>query len=146
MPRAAGGAAAAVAMLGNTFDTEEGVVLEGTLRLRRGRAGGKAPRVGLYVECGRDRGAALLAGPGGSAELGPIRADGTGFKCDKRVDRQVDLGTAPRFRLLLKHFLVELYLNDVLMECYSLPARATGRIGLIRGKGKDTVTDLKAWQ
>ena len=48
-----------------------------------------------------------------------------------------------RFRLLLEHSLVEFYLNDVLIECYSLPAAATGRIGLIGNAG--AIQALRAW-
>ncbi len=35
----------------------------------------------------------------------------------------------------MKHSLIEFYLDDVLIECYSLPQDATGRIGLIGGVG-----------
>ena len=36
-----------------------------------------------------------------------------------------------RFRLLLKHSLLEFYLDDLLIECFSLPEPATGRIGVV---------------
>ena len=36
----------------------------------------------------------------------------------------------------MKYSLIELYLDDVLIECYSLPGHATGRIGAI-GKVSD---------
>ncbi len=42
-------------------------------------------------------------------------------------------GRPARFRLLVKHSLIEFYLDDILIECYSLPQDATGRIGLIGG-------------
>ena len=133
--------AGAAVMLGDTFDVDDGLILEGTIALPARSA--KAP-VGLYIECGRGRGVGILVAAGGVARLGPIGPDGSGFKPDKQVDRQVDLGRSATFRLLLKHSLLELYLNDILMECYSLPARSTGRIGLFRRK--DEVTNLKAWQ
>jgi hypothetical protein len=68
-------------------------------------------------------------------------ADGSGFKVEKRVDREMTFGKPAAFRLLLKHSLLEFYLDDVLIECFSLPGNATGRIGFI-----GTATDLKAWQ
>jgi hypothetical protein len=47
---------------------------------------------------------------------------------------------------LLKGSLVEFYLDDLLMQCYSLPQRATGKIGLV-GTGEDrAVTSLRAWR
>ena len=56
------------------------------------------------------------------------------------VDREMDFGTDPTFRLLLKKSVLEFYLNDILIECYSMPAKATGRIGLL-----GDVRELKAW-
>jgi hypothetical protein len=58
----------------------------------------------------------------------------------------MDVGPTATFRLLLKHSLLEFYLNDILIECYSLPDWATGRIGLIHGGPKPSVRILKAWQ
>jgi hypothetical protein len=52
-------------------------------------------------------------------------------------------GKPARFRLLLKHSLLEFYLDDILIECFSLPQDATGRIGLI---GAGAVRVLGAWQ
>jgi len=144
-PPAGGGGA--IAMLPNTFDIDEGVVLEGTVLLPPAASPqAKAPEVGLYVEFARDQGTAILVGPGCSARLGTMRSDGTAFKCDKRVDREIGLGPSATFRLLLKHSLLEFYLNDILIECYSLPRAATGRIGLIRPKAKAAIKDLKAWR
>ena len=104
------------------------LILEGKLTLPEAK---DAPPRGLYIESGTDRGAAILISHDGSAELGQMKADGSGFKCEKRVDRQMTFGRRPGFRLLLKHSLLEFYLNDILIECFSLPGRATGRIGLI---------------
>ena len=50
------------------------------------------------------------------------------------------------FRLLVKGSLLEFYLNDILIECFSLPAEATGRIGLIGGGKSNSHSDLKAWR
>lgn len=131
-----------IAMLPSALDADRGVVVEGALALP---AANDAGRSGLYIECGPDRGAAILLAPNGAAELGPIQADGTGFKPEKRVDREMEFGEKARFRLLLKDSLVEFYLDDVLIECFSLPDRATGRIGLIGGRGGHAFQDIKAW-
>jgi hypothetical protein len=40
---------------------------------------------------------------------------------------------------------LEFYLDDILIECFSLPADATGRIGLIRGSDSRAIGNLKAW-
>ena len=75
---------------------------------------------------------AILVASTGATEIGPMRADGTGFQCEKRVDRQWSFGPHARFRLLLKHSFLEFYLDDLLIECFSLPEPATGRIGAVR--------------
>ncbi|MEI6218486.1 MAG: hypothetical protein WCP86_06275 [bacterium] len=59
---------------------------------------------------------------------------------DKKASREVAFGRSVLFRLLLEHSLLQFYLADILMEGYSLPACATGRIGLI---GEATVE--RAW-
>jgi len=58
----------------------------------------------------------------------------------------MDFGPKPAFRLLLKHSLLEFYLNDILIECYSLPGKTSGRIGLISGDQPAAVELHKAWQ
>jgi len=75
-----------------------------------------------------------------------MKADGTGFKAEKRIDRQMPFRRPAAFRLLLKQSLLEFYLDDILIECSSLPASATGRIGLIPAASKDAFKDLRAWR
>ena len=128
-------------LLDAQFDAARGVVLEGTLTLP---AKPDAQPHGLYVECGPDQGVAILVSATGATEIGSIRADGTGFACEKQIDRQWSFGPQTRFRLLLKQSLLEFYLEDLLMECFSLPSPATGRIGVIESE-VECVADLKAW-
>jgi hypothetical protein len=141
-PAPTGEAAPAIAMLEPSFDVDRGVVMEGIVALP---APEEAGRSGLYVEFRADRGTAILLGAAGKAELGPLGADGTDFTAEKRVDREMQFGRTARFRLLLKHSLLEFYLDDVLIECFSLPGRATGRIGLIGHRDGRPVKDIRAW-
>ncbi len=129
-------------MLQNTFDVDKGLILEGTLTLPQSN---DLDRRGLYLECGPNHGAGILLATDGAAELGTMQSDGTGFKAVKVVNREMEFGKPVRFRLLLKYSLIEFYLDDILIECYSLPGRATGRVGLIRGSSSDSIGDLKAW-
>ena len=99
-----------------------------------------ADRNGLYVECSSDGGVGILLAFNGAAELGTIQADGTSFKAIKGVDREMAFGKPARFRLLLKYSLIEFYLDDILIECFSLSAKSTGRIGAI-----GEVSDLRTW-
>ena len=137
----AAGVAGPIAMLGRKLDASAGFVLEGTLQLPKPLG---APR-GLYVEHGKDTGTAILFNSDGRAELGPVAADGTGFKPDKTVDREMRFGAPARFRLVLKGVLMEAYLDDFLIECYSLPTPATGQIGLIPGGDPGSIGSPKAW-
>jgi hypothetical protein len=121
------------------FDAAKGVVLEGTLALPETK---EQTRRGLYIECGKDSGVAILLNAAGAAELGPMRGDGLGCKAEKAVDREMTFGKPARFRLLLKHSLLEFYLDDILIECFSLPQSATGRIGLM---GAESFGTLNAW-
>jgi hypothetical protein len=136
-------AGTAPVMLDTAFDAKAGVILEGTIRLPADKS---APRRGLYIECGKDKGSAILLDHAALAELGPMKADGSGFKPEKKINREMTFAAPARFRLLLKGVLLEFYLDDILIECFSLPAQATGRIGLIRGDRTDSVADLKAWK
>ena len=131
-----------IAMLGNTFDAKRGVILEGTLKLPEDAG---SPRRGLYIEYGPDSGSAILIDTIGAAELGSIKSDGSGFKSEKQVNREMQFGRPAAFRLLLKHSMLEFYIDDILIECFRLPGDATGRIGLIRGSDSQAIGKLKAW-
>lgn len=74
-----------------------------------------------------------------------MKPDGTGFQVagKQSIDRQLPPKPQARFRLLVRHSLVELYLDDVLMNAFSLPEASNGRIGLLNGG--EGLSDLKAW-
>ena len=133
--------AAKIAMLETVFDAQRGCVLEGDLELP---AAGGAPR-GLYFECDDGSGAAALFNADGSAELGPMTPGGE-FEKTFAPNREMTFGRPARFRLMLQHSLLELYLDDILIECFSLKTTSTGRIGLITAGDPDAITDLQAWQ
>ena len=48
--------------------------------------------------------------------------------------------------LLFRHSLLEFYLDDILMECYSLPTEATGLVGLIQVDSRTAVGNLRTWR
>ncbi len=141
VPPAAGGGSP-VRMLGQKLDAAAGFVLEGRLSLPKPLGAQR----GLYIEHGKSDGTAILFHSDGRAELGSMRADGTGLKPEKTVDREMRFDTPARFRLIMKGSLLEVYLNDYLIECYSLPSPATGRIGLIPGNQWNSIGALKAWR
>jgi len=131
-------------MLEPRFDVERGVALEGRF------AGLQQPRFlalnqGLYIEFAPGQGAGIMVVPHGSHQFGIMRADRLEFRMDAFINRRMPCGADPRFRLLLRHSLLEFYLNDHLVQCYSLPGRATGKIGIIHNGNPQSIADLKAW-
>ncbi|HPM80806.1 MAG TPA: hypothetical protein PLF81_08900 [Candidatus Anammoximicrobium sp.] len=132
---------AALVMLDGEFPTDDGMIVEGVVPIP---ADADSQGTGVYIETAEAHGTAILVRAGGVTEFGLMQADGTGFKSELRADREMPFGSAARFRLALKGWLLEFYLDDILMECYSLPSRATGRIGLSGGAGRDS--ELRAWR
>ena len=49
----------------------------------------------------------------------------TGFVCDETVDRGIAVDNTASFRLLVKGTLTEFYVDDYLMQCYTLKEQAT---------------------
>ena len=131
-----------IMMLENLFDIDQGVIIEGTLEIPKDK---NESLNGLYIECIENHGSAILVGANGVSELGEIQADGSGFTSEKHVDREMPFGKTAGFRLLLKQSLLEFYLDDIMMECFSLPVKATGRIGLIQWADQKAIRILDAW-
>jgi hypothetical protein len=142
-PPLSSGPAPAVTMVEPELDLQRGLVLEGTLQLP---ATGETKPVGLFLAQGGNSGTAILVQEGGVTEFGPMQADGSGFEAEQRADREWAFGLAARFRLLLKGSLIEFNLDDLLVQCYSLPQAAMGRIGLVQGGQNGAISNLKAWQ
>jgi hypothetical protein len=130
-------------VLGKADNVAHGLVVEGTLALPADSA---AERRGFFFECADKNGAAALFDANGIAELGTMRSDGSGFAAEKRVDRAVRFGAPARVRFLLKGSLLELYLDDVLIECFSLPGNATGRVRPLPQGDSNAAVLLKAWR
>jgi hypothetical protein len=80
----------------------------------------------------------------GRVEFCQTNPAGSICEVEKRSDREMIFGEPALLRLVLEHSLMEVYLDDTLIECFSLPTRATGRIGLILGGDRHAVSDLVA--
>ena len=129
--------------LAGRFDPNAGLIIEGVLDLP---ASTNASPVGLFIQALDEAGTGILVRAGGITEFGSMDASGADFKAEQRVDREWKFGPTPRFRLLLKGSLLEFYLDDLLMQCYSLPYPANGRIGLLSSGTADSFADVKAWR
>ncbi|MGC9467938.1 MAG: hypothetical protein ACP5HS_05065 [Anaerolineae bacterium] len=111
-----------------TMDT--GIVLEGAMALPGS----------LFIGTGEDAGVRIRVSPEGVTEMGPGSREGASFKCDERVDRALAFGLRSRFRLLLRHTMIEFYLEDILIQCYTMDNPADGRIAL------EGASDLRLWR
>jgi len=131
-----------VLMLENKFDILNGLVLEGSLLLP---STAYTAQRGVYIEYETDRGMAVLFDSQGRAEIHLADERGSISKLELTADRELSYQNPAQFRLVLQHSLVEFYLDDVLIECFSLPSLATGRIGLIRGDNPHSIMNLLAW-
>jgi hypothetical protein len=123
-------------LLDTAFDLEETLILEGEMTV-------SSSVTGLYLQGTGGKGTGFLVRNSGHVEYGDIDCGGTHFKKRGAVDRECASGGQVSFRLVRKGRITEFYLNDVLMQCYCLPERGTGRIGLI-GSAHDFY-DLQAW-
>jgi hypothetical protein len=131
-----------LAWMSPTFALEDGLVLEGHLPLPPDAT---SPPTGLLIETTPGQGVAIRVAANGAVEIGPQQIDGTGFVAEKSVDRQWAFGATTRFRLLLKPTVMEFYLDDLLIECFSLAEPASGRLGVI-GQHDNNIFNLRAWK
>ena len=137
------GADDAVRLSGSRLPVEDGVVLEGTLELPDASVT-ETQRSGLYIESGENQGSYILIGPGGETEFGIMRLPGGEREREDIMKRERVFAGEAQFRLLLKHAVLELYLDDLYMQSYGLLDEATGRIGLL-GTAQG-IRDLRAWK
>jgi len=109
------------------FDLDKTMILEGQMRLP---ASSERRHVGLYFQGAGNTGTAFLVLDNGRVDYGSMRENGTGFQRIDSVDRSLAPEITVRFRLVRKGRMTECYLNDFLMQCYSLP-EGTGQVGLL---------------
>jgi len=112
------------------FNVDTGIVLEGTIRLPGS----------LFISTGAGAGTRVSIGKDGVTEIGPGRQDRASFECAESIDREVSFGDCPHFRLLLNHTMLEFYLDDLLIQCYTMEATADGVISC------QNASNLKLWQ
>jgi hypothetical protein len=134
---------APLAFLKPSLDFKKGLILEGRLPIPQGEG---EPPVGLFLEApGSERGTAIRIGVSGVTQFGKCKSDGSEFEVAKTVNREWPFGPTARFRLLWQGFLLEFYLDDLLIEVYRLPLPTSGRIGVWSGAGRPNLETWRAW-
>lgn len=123
-----------VRMLPGTMPTDDGIILEGRLDWPPPSAADEP--CGIFIGTAPDEGTAILLAADGSARIGRLARNVRGFERRIGINREYDFGRAPAFRLVLTRDLLEFYLAEILIHCYSLPAPCDGTLGVI-GRGND---------
>ena len=112
------------------FSTDMGIVLEGNIDVPGG----------LFIRNGERVGARILVDEDGITEIGSASEGEAAFACEESVDREVAFGACPRFRLLLYRTMLEFYLEDLLIQCYTMERATDGAISC------HNVSNLRLWQ
>lgn len=120
------------------LDARRGFVVEGTVHLPKDAS---AAPVGLVLAQRGEQRTMMRVRAGGIVEIGLMPPDGR-FVAENTLDRAWSFGATARFRLLVQGTLTEFYLDDLLIQCYSLPRRADGRVEL---SSSEAFEDVRAW-
>ncbi|HQL64987.1 MAG TPA: hypothetical protein PLS78_03920 [bacterium] len=51
-----------------------------------------------------------------------------------------------KFRIFIRHCFIELYIDNILIQCYTMSQIPTGRIGWVVESGKAHFLRVKAWE
>ena len=134
-----------IALLENFFDIQQGVVLEGSMEIHQPPK--RWSGIGVYVEHNAEQqsGTGIMLETRGCMELAAMNSKGA-FAPIYRAETGIENGKKHSFRLLIRRTMLEFYLDDMLIQCHSLPEKPTGRIGLIFESGKAIFEDLRAWE
>jgi hypothetical protein len=97
--------------------------------------------IGLYLEHEDAMGTLVRMSAQGVVEIGTLNRATMTFHQEEKVDRQLDARDY-EVRMLVRGSLLELYLNDVFIQCFSMPAKGTGKLGFLFEKTTVTVSDF----
>ncbi len=97
---------------------DTGLILEGTLALPGS----------LFIGTQGEAGVSISVDTDATTIIGPAAQDGVLANCEEEVNREISLGPCPRFRLLLRHTMLEFYLEDLLVQCYTMARPMNGTI------------------
>jgi len=120
-----------VSLISGTINVTQGVIVELLVNLSSVESYGPA---GLFVQTSDGAGfAVVVASAAGAGAIGPIAANGDGFKPLESWDRALGLSAsdAVLMRVLLRLDMVEAYFNNVFIATFSPAAFPTGRVGVL---------------
>lgn len=145
----------ALSYLDTTFNTGQGIVLEGKVKAL---SYGDNPAVGFVLEEGPDQSMSMLLGIGEPNEREThvgrlVRAsDGTTVFTSMDVTGKgcatvtgIEPGRERTFRLLVRAGFFELYIDDLLVQTFNCPY-CSGRLGFVVRDSSAELVDLLAWK
>ena len=118
--------------LRDPLPTTEGVILEGEVDLPEDGAA-QSEWSGLridYTDPIPEQGAAIRIGPAGVTSFALLDPTTGNVTEEESANREWPFGKQVRTRIILRDSVLELYLDDILIQSFSLPGMATGRLGL----------------
>jgi len=118
------------------LDTTAGVIIEGTLILPKEDA-----PTGVWLGMNDGGRIEILTNTQGIMQICITGDNDGGVITEETIDREMTFPETCSFRLLVKHSLVEFYLDDILMQCYSMPKNANGQLGIT-----GDIQNICAWQ
>jgi hypothetical protein len=123
---------------------EQGIVLEAVINFTQSYDATKMSGVGIFIETHPNMGTLLLAQMNGQLTTGWY--SGYGYKLENSTKLHSSLTQKQHWRLLVRGLNVELYMDNVLVQCYSLVNQLTGRLGFVVENGAATIRDLHMWE
>lgn len=100
--------------------------------------------IGFYLEYADRLGTAIRISDKGVVEMGTLNIGSMAFDKEETSDRGLDAKDY-KVRLLVRGSLLELYLNDIFIQCFSMPAKATGKLGVLFDNTSATISDLSIY-
>lgn len=134
------GCSTSILMLSKKLDLTRVVIIEGTVKLSDEA---EAEQPGIFFDDGGGRGQCLLFTPN-STGFGTMNADGSKTAIVQTISRDINFGYEPKYRVVMKHDMMEVYLNDYLMTLKRVPCN--GNIGLVCSSDKCEFKDIRIWQ
>ena len=141
-------AAGGLAILPVKFDVAHGVILEAELTFQElsGPLGG----AGFFIEGGPGYAGTLFVAQSDSRlTTGPYTSpteDGYAFQPEDAKPLSFTPGRTQHWRLLLRNEFAELYVDDELIQGYTLPHAPSGRLGFVIEAGTATAANVRGWE
>ncbi|HON05760.1 MAG TPA: hypothetical protein PLI50_03140 [bacterium] len=143
--------AGAIAMSGKYFNLEKGIIIEGELKIQKIKK--PFSSAGIVIETEKtSKGTVALINSNGLVEIGDILAAIREEPSITRIIRydakkyNIKKDGIYKFRIFIRHCFIELYIDNILIQCYTMSQIPTGRIGWVVESGKAHFLRVKAWE